>query len=1156
MAVANAPVGGLYVEVKLDAKQALLGFDQLKAKGTQVIISLGAVSSGISKAIAAEVAKSEKELQKLAQTAQQTAQQVNAALAKPKTPKTPLAADLAKLRNGITASGASSSFINNLTAARDVGGLQQLQQSLRALRAEADKIRVNAVDPQDIAEADRLRAKLVGLEKAAAAGVAKINAPPKPNVPTPRPPQPPTPGGGGLRPARDEARKTQTQFQETGQAALSLASNIGGVFGALRAGNVGQAAYFLFRNIGQAFTTLSKAGPVAAAAILAVVAAGSAFIISAAAVVGSLKQIGTAGIQAGNELQSLEVSLRANLGTAGAERELGFLTERAESSVFDIAGLTAVDRTLVAYNVLNDDIRQGLLDTLITLGTVGGKSVDQLQLGAVALGQAFQSDRLLGTELLQLVNSVGVGLEVFQELPEYANKTNAELLKLREQGLLRSVDLFRALELRAASFGGVAAQAAQTVNGQLSKLREDLPASIGFQFLEAGVQDQLTNLLSTIYTFLSSIDFGPVAEGFATFFSQLSSAASGFVNSGAGAGIKLFVEGILSGVLTFASRAVAAFQAFGVALRPLLEPLQRAYEGFTLLRNAGADTGDGFNFLIDAIGFLAKNLVLGLQAVDALVDAFKALVKSGLQVGDVLSLVFGAFRKALTGDFVGAKNDLLAAGKLALQPFTDVVTEFSADTRSAFAEIDAVIADAKSLRREAQSEFESPILGRIEIPAPTGLSDEEQERLEKEVEARKKFFEDLAKKLEDARKELEELTVRWFGFRSELERGFLGDKGFEATADQIAATGRKVIEILRGVGQIAVADDVERATLRLIDLARLRDDFAEKLKEAEKKLEDAISSRDGFAKRIREQSIAFVNAFKLEEEEIENVTRIAGGGIVGYLVSKTKETKSFVASLRERVATLREFRANINLLAARGLDAGLLEQLVSAGPEQAGDVVKQLSQSGDSVLREVNTLQKEVGDLATKYGDENARRFYQAGVDTAQAQADGLKFGLKAIEFAAGQIVDTVYKQIARLADVTGAIGVQAANALASALSAGAFLGLVNVLRAAETAQRRAQVVAQVTQRTFEAASIIESEFSRRIRDANANDNPISRAVAVIAANAFRVQEYQKLNAELDRLSNSPQISVFIGQEEIDAIVRTEVGNAQRASAVNAGTRR
>jgi hypothetical protein len=99
-------------------------------------------------------------------------------------------------------------------------------------------------------------------------------------------------------------------------------------------------------------------------------------------------------------------------------------------------------------------------------------------------------------------------------------------------------------------------------------------------------------------------------------------------------------------------------------------------------------------------------------------------------------------------------------------------------------------------------------------------------------------------------------------------------------------------------------------------------------------------------------------------------------------------------------------------------------------------------------------------------------------------------------------------------------------------------------------------VVAQVTQRTFEAASIIESEFSRRIRDANANDNPISRAVAVIAANAFRVQEYQKLNAELDRLSNSPQISVFIGQEEIDAIVRTEVGNAQRASAVNAGTRR
>jgi len=299
-----------------------------------------------------------------------------------------------------------------------------------------------------------------------------------------------------------------------------------------------------------------------------------------------------------------------------------------------------------------------------------------------------------------------------------------------------------------------------------------------------------------------------------------------------------------------------------------------------------------------------------------------------------------------------------------------------------------------------------------------------------------------------------------------------------------------------------------------------------------------------------------VNAFKLEESEVEKITNFSSGGVTGYLVTRTKELKSFVELLKDRLKTLRQFRANINSLAARGLDSNLLEQLVAAGPEQAGDVVSQLSQSGDGVIREVNAIQKELGQTAEKYGDENARRFYQAGVDTAQAQADGLRFGLRAIQSAAGEIVNSVYEKIRDLGRVTGELGLQAGAALAKGLTLGAQLGLINLQVAANEAARKSAVVAQVTTQVFQAAQRIEKEFLLRSIAAQQNPNAVSRAVGMIAAEAFRTQEYLRLNSEVDRLVNTPAISVFIGQEEIDAIVRAQIGEVQRQAAVNSGTGR
>ena len=46
-----------------------------------------------------------------------------------------------------------------------------------------------------------------------------------------------------------------------------------------------------------------------------------------------------------------------------------------------------------------------------------------------------------------------------------------------------------------------------------------------------------------------------------------------------------------------------------------------------------------------------------------------------------------------------------------------------------------------------------------------------------------------------------DLTRRWFDLRSQLEKGLLGSAGFEATIDQIASMGQKLVEAMSEIGR-------------------------------------------------------------------------------------------------------------------------------------------------------------------------------------------------------------------------------------------------------------------------------------------------------------------------------------------------------------------
>jgi hypothetical protein len=141
-----------------------------------------------------------------------------------------------------------------------------------------------------------------------------------------------------------------------------------------------------------------------------------------------------------------------------------------------------------------------------------------------------------------------------------------------------------------------------------------------------------------------------------------------------------------------------------------------------------------------------------------------------------------------------------------------------------------------------------------------------------------------------------------------------------------------------------------------------------------------------------------------------------------------------------------------------------------------------------------------------------------------------------------------VYEKLKNLASVTGELGREAAVALASALQAGAFIALLTLQRVADEAARKATVVARITARVFEESLRIEQEYQRMLNSGNIFD--------LVRAPIFRQQQYNLLNAEIDKLKSDPQIQVFIGQQEINDIVAVQVDSARRNAAVNSGTRR
>jgi hypothetical protein len=162
---------------------------------------------------------------------------------------------------------------------------------------------------------------------------------------------------------------------------------------------------------------------------------------------------------------------------------------------------------------------------------------------------------------------------------------------------------------------------------------------------------------------------------------------------------------------------------------------------------------------------------------------------------------------------------------------------------------------------------------------------------------------------------------------------------------------------------------VDKDTKRLLDLAAKRDKVAATIAEAKKYASDVTSAaREG----------AGLSNLGMQPEEV------TAGGIKGGLAGK--------------LAQIKQFTKYVDILAKKGLNKGLLRQILNMGPEQGYAYASALVGADKGTFKSINSLQGQLDKSTTTLGQVGADGLYDAGKNAGKGFLKGLESQEKDLE--------------------------------------------------------------------------------------------------------------------------------------------------------------
>ena len=196
---------------------------------------------------------------------------------------------------------------------------------------------------------------------------------------------------------------------------------------------------------------------------------GKTLAVGAGVVAGALGLMGSAALKAAGQWEQLQTQFRVMIGdTQKADQVLEDLKKTAATTPFELEDLAKGGQTLLAFGIQADK----LIPTLRMLGDVAGGNKDKFNSLSLAFGQMSSTGRLMGQDLLQMINA---GFNPLKVISDKTGISMADLKKKMEAGAISAdmvTEAFQIATSKGGQFYGMMEKQSQTLEGKLSTLRD------------------------------------------------------------------------------------------------------------------------------------------------------------------------------------------------------------------------------------------------------------------------------------------------------------------------------------------------------------------------------------------------------------------------------------------------------------------------------------------------------------------------------------------------------------------------------------------------------------------------------------------------------------------------------------------------------------
>ncbi len=224
------------------------------------------------------------------------------------------------------------------------------------------------------------------------------------------------------------------------------------------------------------------------------------------------------------------------------------------------------------------------------------------------------------------------------------------------------------------------------------------------------------------------------------------------------------------------------------------------------------------------------------------------------------------------------------------------------------------------------------------------------------------------------------LSQAWYGLTN-LRKAFENDKATGAYNENLKFSAQQTMRNADAAGEFnrklrEQQEETGGAAKKINELYDvIKDKLADALDDAKDQLEDAQDAFRDFGQSVADGIKAGFSFADAKEAGVET-----GAG--------------FLDGLRDQVAGVKQYAANVDTLLKRGLSQQALSEVLNAGAEAGAAIAAELVAGGQEAItgpNGVNALVETVQNVANKLGLDSAERFYQAGVDQGKALVAGLE---------------------------------------------------------------------------------------------------------------------------------------------------------------------